>query len=71
LADPDGFEEGLCKERVTIVVDRADTGFTVRRIEKSGGTVLGKGEMKNIVELAEARWKEVRDAIGKAEEEVI
>jgi exosome complex component RRP43 len=71
LADPDGFEEGLCKERVTVVVDRADTGFTVRRIEKSGGTVLGKREMKNIVELAETRWKEVRDAIGRAEEEMI
>jgi exosome complex component RRP43 len=71
LADPDGFEEGLCKERVTVVVDREDNGFRVRRIEKSGGTVLGKEEMKNIVELAEIRWKEVRDAIDMIEKETI
>ena len=71
LADPDGFEEGLCRERVMVVVDRSDNGLGVRRIEKSGGTVLGKEEMKNIVKLAEMRWKEVRDAIDLVEKEAI
>lgn len=71
LADPDGFEEGLCRERVTVVVDQTDNGFKVRRIEKSGGTVLGKEEIGNIVKLAEMRWKEVRDAIDMVKEEPI
>ena len=71
LADPDGFEEGLCRERVTVVVDRVDNEFRVRRIEKSGGIVLGKEEMKNIVELTEVRWREVRDAIDMVEKETI
>jgi len=67
LADPDGFEEGLCRERVTVVVDRMASGLRVKRLEKSGGAVLGKEEMKNIVELAEVRWKEVMDAIDTIE----
>ncbi|MCJ1319555.1 hypothetical protein MMC15_004891 [Xylographa vitiligo] len=60
LADPDDFEEGLCKETVTIVVD--GEGGRVLRVEKAGGGVVGVGEMRGCVELVRGRvgeWKEV------------
>ena len=64
LADPDGFEEGLCEEGVTVVVDGEDGGEgKVLRLEKSGGVVVGVREMRELVRLAEWRWKEWRDVI--------
>lgn len=58
LADPDTFEEDLCSEYCTVVVD-CDRGKTrILGIEKVGGRVLGRAEIGSCVELAEHRWKE-------------
>jgi exosome complex component RRP43 len=65
LSDPDAFEEGVCREGVTVVVDEG--GKVVRRVEKSGGGVVGREGMKAIVKRAGERWKEVDRALeGKA-----
>lgn len=53
LADPDGFEEGLCKEIITVVLARGDK---LLRIEKGGGEGVGGKEVREVVELA-ARWR--------------
>ncbi|KAH8811419.1 exoribonuclease family protein [Xylogone sp. PMI_703] len=59
LFDPDTFEEGLCDETVTVVVDCTDGPKTkVLGISKSGGAIIGKSEMSDIVGLAEKRWAE-------------
>jgi exosome complex component RRP43 len=62
LSDPDAFEEGLCRECVTVVVD--ERGKVVRRVEKSGGGVVGREGMKGIVKRAGERWSVVENALG-------
>ncbi|KAI3327263.1 exosome complex exonuclease RRP43 [Xylariaceae sp. AK1471] len=65
LVDPDRFEESLCDETVTVVVDRsaAAGGETkVLGISKSGGTIVGPEVMRRFVKVAESRWEEFRDA---------
>jgi exosome complex component RRP43 len=58
LSDPDAFEEGLCKEVLTVVVDGTGEKRRVRRIEKRGGGVVGREVMKGLVRRAEDRWRE-------------
>lgn len=65
LADVDGFEASCCDEEVTLVVrdsngvrSKRRKGVEVLRIEKSGGGVVGKGEMIELVELAGRRLGE-------------
>ncbi|KAK2745525.1 hypothetical protein FQN57_003650 [Myotisia sp. PD_48] len=62
LADPDAFEESLCPERICVVVDKAhpQAKINILRLEKNGGFFVGKEEMKDIVNLAAARWEEWR-----------
>lgn len=55
LADMDGFEEGLCRENVTIVVGEEKR---VVRIEKDGGGNVGGRDMRRLVELAVQRRRE-------------
>jgi exosome complex component RRP43 len=62
LSDPDAFEEGVCRESVCVVVDEG--GKVVRRVEKSGGGVVGREGMKGVVKRAGERWKEVERALG-------
>jgi len=65
LVDPDTFEEGLCDESVTVVVD-CDNGCTnVLGISKSGGTVIGKDELREVVQLAEKRWTELSQLLAR------
>ncbi|KAI9817528.1 MAG: hypothetical protein M1827_001138 [Pycnora praestabilis] len=65
LADPDTFEEGLCREVISVVVDfEGCKEGRVLRIEKSGGGVIGKAEMREIVDMAGERWKEWRKVLG-------
>ena len=69
LADPDAFEEGLCEERVTVVVDvrkEEDEREKMKmvKIEKSGGGVIGVKEMRELVGLAEGRWREWRKVLA-------
>ncbi|EAT84898.1 ribosomal RNA-processing protein 43 [Parastagonospora nodorum] len=60
LSDPDAFEEGVCRESVCVVVD----GGKVLRIEKSGGGVVGRQAMKDLVQMAGERCREVEKALG-------
>ena len=59
LMDPDTFEEGLCDESVTVVVDCGSSETKLFGVSKTGGTVVGREEMKEIVALAETRWAQL------------
>lgn len=58
LMDPDSFEEDLCHETVTVLLDCAEGKTKVLGIEKVGGTVVGRSEMRELVTMAEARWEQ-------------
>jgi exosome complex component RRP43 len=58
LADPDTFEEGLCREAVTVVIDHDEGDVKVRKIEKSGGVIVGRQLIKEVIQLAQTRWVE-------------
>lgn len=60
LSDPDAFEEGVCRESVTVTVDEG----TVRRVEKSGGGVVGREMMKGLVKRSVERWGVVEKAVN-------
>ncbi|KAI1755954.1 exosome complex exonuclease RRP43 [Xylaria castorea] len=64
LVDPDRFEESLCDETVTVVVDRSggDDDTKILGISKSGGTIVGAEVMRRFVKVAEGRWREFKDA---------
>ncbi|KAK7560497.1 ribosomal protein S5 domain 2-type protein [Phyllosticta paracitricarpa] len=64
LADPDAFEEANCGEVVTVVVDKVDGRFVVRRVEKNGGVVVGRDVLRSIVKRSEERWVEWNEALG-------
>lgn len=53
LADPDAFEEGVVVEALTVVVSsKQDRYGGVLRLEKSGGTVVGKDMISTCLRLA-------------------
>ena len=62
LADPDGFEDSLCDERVSIVVDQDSEKSQVKiiSIEKVGGISIGKDAMRELVDVSMQRWKQVK-----------
>ncbi|KAI1124266.1 exosome complex exonuclease RRP43 [Nemania abortiva] len=64
LVDPDRFEESLCDEMVTVVVDRSIEGEETKilGLSKSGGTVVGPEVIRRFVKVAEGRWQEFKDA---------
>jgi exosome complex component RRP43 len=69
LSDPDAFEESVCTETVCVVVDATEgkKNLVVRRIEKSGGGVVGREGMKGLIKRAGERWSEVqRVSSGKS-----
>lgn len=63
LLDPDRLEESLCKEVITMVVDCSGGEMRVKSIEKQGGTVLGRELIRAFAQVAEGRWKEVKEAM--------
>ena len=73
LVDPDRFEESLCDETVTVVVDRSQKqgqgqgqgqGETrILGISKSGGTVVGPQVLRRLVDVAEERWGDFKKAL--------
>lgn len=66
LVDPDTFEEGLCDETVTVVVDCGNRKKTkLLGISKSGGMLIGRDEMSELVSLAEKRWAELSKLLGR------
>lgn len=72
LSDPDAFEEGVCRETVSVVVDASAGGkgtkdAVVCRIEKSGGGVVDRELVKELVKRAINQWIEVNELFkGKA-----
>ena len=56
LADPDAFEEELCDETVTVLVDCSKKETKLLGIQKVGGTIVSRKEMKELVKMAEERW---------------
>lgn len=59
LADPDAFEEDVCKESLTVVLQpERDGSGRVLRLEKSGGAVIDIPAMRRCVGLAQSRWAE-------------
>ncbi|KAI9809262.1 MAG: hypothetical protein M1825_002553 [Sarcosagium campestre] len=76
LADPDDFEEALCRESVTIVVDcsgmdddddaRTQPPPRLLRLEKGGGSVIDARQVKELVGLAVLRWEQWRDLLRPA-----
>jgi exosome complex component RRP43 len=60
LADPDAFEEGVCRESLTIAIDDKK----VISIEKHGGVHLGKKAIRSCIGLASKRWAEVNASGG-------
>jgi exosome complex component RRP43 len=66
LAEPDELEEEICGEAVMVVVDCSDVsrGTRLRRIEKGGGGIVGRGRMREeIVKMATTRWFEWNAAL--------
>jgi exosome complex component RRP43 len=60
LADPDSFEEDVCKETVTIAVDNGK----LIRIEKHGGAHVGKDRLSDCVSVAKKAWKGLQTLYG-------
>ena len=61
LADPDAFEETLCKEVISVVCD----GSRIVKILKSGGIVVNADEMRMISQLAAKRWQEMMTILNR------
>ncbi|KAJ9155388.1 3' exoribonuclease [Pleurostoma richardsiae] len=64
LLDPDRLEESLCRETVSLIVDRSDGETRIRSISKSGGTIIGPELMKQLGSLAEQRWEDFKNALA-------
>lgn len=67
LGDPDAFEEGVCDEFITMVVDRSNgtKRAKILKLEKSGGGSTGPEEFRTLLGQAEQRWKDVANALPK------
>ncbi|RDW80126.1 3' exoribonuclease family protein [Coleophoma cylindrospora] len=64
LVDPDSFEESLCDESVTMIIDRSQgPGTKILGLSKAGGTVVDREELKQIAELAAVRWGELSQVL--------
>ncbi|KAE8450244.1 hypothetical protein EG329_006671 [Mollisiaceae sp. DMI_Dod_QoI] len=64
LVDPDTFEEELCDETATVVVDLTEGKTKLLSISKSGGTIIGRSEIREIVDSAEGRWHQLNKLLG-------
>ncbi|QKX57034.1 uncharacterized protein TRUGW13939_04142 [Talaromyces rugulosus] len=62
LADPDGFEENLCQERICIVIDQDEKkGVTkIVSMEKNGGLSVGRDDLRTLVDISTQRQKQVK-----------
>ncbi|KAL4786028.1 ribosomal protein S5 domain 2-type protein [Aspergillus varians] len=67
LADPDGYEEGLAQERVSIVVDKNPSSgkVIIVKMEKNGGFSVDRKELKELVEISARRWEDVSQILGQ------
>jgi exosome complex component RRP43 len=60
LADPDSFEEDVCNETLTVVIDNGK----LLRIEKHGGARVGKEAVAECVSVATEAWKKLQSLNG-------
>jgi exosome complex component RRP43 len=61
LADPDGFEEELCNESITVVA----TEKSILRIEKRGGGFVGREAMRELVSHTQSRLGDWKQALNQ------
>lgn len=64
LVDMDAFEEDICAEKGTVVVS-GDNGVVVG-VEKIGGGMVRGRDLRILVELAGARWREWSGVLGQS-----
>lgn len=68
LLDTDAFEDGVCEERGSVVVDCSGGDCKILRLEKNGGAgALSAKGVKEIVQLATKRWQEWKGVLEAAE----
>ncbi|KAL4924749.1 3' exoribonuclease family protein [Aspergillus undulatus] len=67
LADPDGYEEGLAQERVSLIVDKdAKSGkVIIVKMEKNGGLSVDRKELRDLVDVAARRWDDISRILGQ------
>ena len=58
LADPDSFEETVCDESLTLVIDRENDKTTILSFEKYGGSSIDTKDIDQLVTVAERRWND-------------
>lgn len=59
LADPDGFEEDVCGDSLTVVAtSKQNAHGAILRLEKTGGSVISRESIKRCVRMAEGRWSQ-------------
>ena len=65
LADPDGFEEDVTAEILTVVVTlTTDQRLKVLRLEKSGGSAMNKAAITSCIDSAKERCKALTALMG-------
>ncbi|KAI9887569.1 MAG: hypothetical protein M1823_000660 [Watsoniomyces obsoletus] len=66
LTDPDAFEEELCLESITITIDvqMGTKGLKIVKVEKAGGGVVGKENLRDLVRVAQDRWMQWFGVLG-------
>ncbi|RDW72638.1 3' exoribonuclease family protein [Aspergillus mulundensis] len=66
LADPDGYEEGLTQERVSLVVDKTSNGkVKLLKMEKNGGFAVDRKELKDLVDISARRWDDINQILQR------
>lgn len=65
IVDPDAFEEKLCDESITILVDKSSGESKILGLSKLGGCIAGPKQLEEILGFAEKRWTELHDLISK------
>lgn len=64
LVDPDAFEESLCDETVTVVIDISTNVCNILSLSKTGGTIAEQKQINEIVNCAQERWVEFQKALS-------
>ena len=67
LADPDMFEESICDEVITIVVDYAGGALKILWLEKRGGSIVGRSYIRDLIRLVEDRWGKLNQEFASAD----
>ncbi|KIW20629.1 hypothetical protein PV08_01205 [Exophiala spinifera] len=65
LMDMDGFEEEVCEETGTIIVDvrGKEKALSTVRVEKNGGSAIDVEQLAKIAGFAERRWHQWKDVL--------